>query len=102
MHGEIEIATEALRAGASAYVLKHCAVDTLSHAIWEALSGRVFVSPRISRSLSAVADFSHQKDAHAIHLTQREREVRQSGGRGPHHSRDFFNIEDRFPNGRVS
>jgi len=77
MHGEVEIATEALRAGASAYVLKHSAADTLSHAIWEALSGRVFVSPRISRSLAGVVDFAHQKDAHAIQLTQREREVLQ-------------------------
>jgi DNA-binding NarL/FixJ family response regulator len=77
MHGEVEIAAEALRAGASAYVLKHSAVDTLSHAIWEALGGRTFVSPRITRSLSAVTEFAQQKDANAVQLTPREREVLQ-------------------------
>jgi len=78
MHGELEIATEALRAGASAYVLKHSAIDMLSHAIWEALNGRNFVSPRIARDLAgAVMGIEKQKDVHAVQLTQREREVLQ-------------------------
>ena len=49
MHLDVEIATEALRAGASAYVLKHSATEALSHAIWEVLAGRTYVSPRIAR-----------------------------------------------------
>ncbi len=77
MHGEVEIATEALRAGASAYVLKHSASDTLSHAIWEALSGRIFVSPRIARSMDTVMELVQQNEVQAVQLTQREREVLQ-------------------------
>jgi DNA-binding NarL/FixJ family response regulator len=46
MHMDVEIATEALRAGASGYVLKHSATDALNHAIWEVLEGQTFVSPR--------------------------------------------------------
>ena len=49
MHMDVEIATEALRAGASGYVLKHSATDALSHAIWEVMAGRIYVSPRIAK-----------------------------------------------------
>ena len=77
MHGEIEIAAEALRAGASAYVLKHSAADTLSHAIREALCGRTFVSPRIATNLDIVLEPAQQEEKHAVQLTHREREVLQ-------------------------
>jgi DNA-binding NarL/FixJ family response regulator len=77
MHGEVEIAAEALRAGASAYVLKHSAAETLSHAIRKALDGQTFVSPRMARNLGVFMEVPQQKDAHAIQLTPREREVLQ-------------------------
>ena len=78
MHGNVEVATEALRAGASGYVLKHSAAETLSHAIWEALEGRLYVSPRIARDvMAAVMESSQRKDKLAVQLTQREREVLQ-------------------------
>src|SRR5215475_7856399 len=53
MHADTELASEALRAGASAYVLKHSAAETLSLAIHEALAGRIYVSPRISLDVLA-------------------------------------------------
>ena len=78
MHMDVEIATEALQAGASGYVLKHSATEALSHAIWEVLRGEIYVSPRISRDvMTNLMDRSHRTDALAIHLTQREREVLQ-------------------------
>ena len=78
MHGDIELATEALQAGASAYVLKHSAAETLSHAIWEVLEGRVFVSPRIAGDvMAAVMESSQRKQGLTVQLTQREREVLQ-------------------------
>jgi len=78
MHLDIEIATEALRAGASAYVLKHSATETLSHAIWEALAGRTFVSPRIAQGVMAgVNGRSPDFKNPTVRLTQREREVLQ-------------------------
>lgn len=78
MHLDVEIATEALRAGASAYVLKHSATEALSHAIWEALAGRTFVSPRIARdTMTNVMESLQCGVGLSAHLTQREREVLQ-------------------------
>jgi len=78
MHMDVEIATEALRAGASAYVLKHSATDALSKAIWEVLAGRTFVSPRIAREvMTNVTGFSQCGAGLSVQLTQREREVLQ-------------------------
>jgi DNA-binding NarL/FixJ family response regulator len=76
MHVDVEIASAAFRAGASGYVLKSSATDTLSHAIWEALKGRQFVSPRIAEivKLNVMAS-SQRRDGLAIRLTSREREV---------------------------
>jgi DNA-binding NarL/FixJ family response regulator len=78
MHGDIEVAVEALKAGASGYVLKHSAAEALSHAIWEVLEGRIYVSPRIARDVMAIfMESSQRKDRLAVQLTQREREVLQ-------------------------
>jgi DNA-binding NarL/FixJ family response regulator len=78
MHSDVELATEALRSGASGYVLKHAAAESLSQAIHEVLKGGVYVSPRISVDvLSAVQQTSRHSDRPAVVLTQREREVLQ-------------------------
>jgi len=78
MHLDIEIASEALRAGASAYVLKHSATEALSHAIWEALAGRTYVSARIARDVRTNAmEDSLENAGLSLRLTQREREVLQ-------------------------
>ena len=78
MHADVELAAEALKAGASGYVLKHSAAESLSHAIWNALDGRLFVSPRISNDVMAnVRASSQRRDGQGGHLTPREREVLQ-------------------------
>lgn len=78
MHMDAEIATEAFRAGASGYVLKHSATEALSNAIWEALAGRRFVSPRIAQSVTSnLMQSSHCDEGFSVRLTQREREVLQ-------------------------
>jgi DNA-binding NarL/FixJ family response regulator len=78
MHMDVEVAAEALRAGASGYVLKHSATHTLSHAIWEALKGRQYVSPRIAENVKQnVMASSQRRGGSAIRLTSREREVLQ-------------------------
>ena len=76
MHGDVDVAVEALMAGASGYVLKHSAAEALSHAIWEVLEGRIYVSPRIARDVM-VAVMESPKDKLAVQLTRREREVLQ-------------------------
>jgi DNA-binding NarL/FixJ family response regulator len=78
MHSDVELASQAVRLGASGYVLKHSAVESLSRAIHEVLNGRVYVSPRISVDvLSTVQQTSRHSDGPALVLTQREREVLQ-------------------------
>jgi len=78
MHMDAELATEAFRAGASGYVLKHSATEALSNAIWEVLAGRTFVSPRIALSVTAnLLQTSRCPTGASVRLTQREREVLQ-------------------------
>jgi len=78
MHMDVEIATESIRAGARGYVLKHSATDVLSHAIWEVLAGRIYVSPRIAKAVAAnIAESYPSRNGHSIQLTQRELEVLQ-------------------------
>jgi DNA-binding NarL/FixJ family response regulator len=78
MHEDVQIAAEALRVGASGYVLKHSAAETLSHAISEVLKGHTFVSPRIAKNvMCAVMESSQRKDRQTVQLTPREREVLQ-------------------------
>ena len=47
MHADSAMAAQALRMGASAYVLKSAAASELTHAIREALEGRLYISPGI-------------------------------------------------------
>jgi DNA-binding NarL/FixJ family response regulator len=78
MHSDAELASEALRLGASGYVVKHSAAESLSRAIREVLNGGTYVSPRISVDvLSTLQQTSTHSDRLAVTLTQREREVLQ-------------------------
>jgi DNA-binding NarL/FixJ family response regulator len=59
-------------------VLKHSATEALSNAIWKALAGRTFVSPRIAQIVTAnLMQSSHCATGTSVRLTQREREVLQ-------------------------
>jgi DNA-binding NarL/FixJ family response regulator len=73
MHADPQLATEALRAGASGYVLKHSAGEELITAIQEVLQGRTYLTPRIANdvisSLMAPAKYA------AVTLTPRQCEV---------------------------
>ncbi len=51
MHEDPDLALEAMRAGASGYLLKTSAASELLHAIQEALRGRIYVTPHISRGM---------------------------------------------------
>jgi DNA-binding NarL/FixJ family response regulator len=54
MHHDPELAFEAVRAGASGYVLKNSESSELFRAIEEALKGRTYVSPRIAPEMQEV------------------------------------------------
>ena len=72
-----DLATEAFRAGASGYLLKTSAADELPKAIDEAISGRSYITPLITRGM--VESFIHPppKDRTSGRLTPRQREVLQ-------------------------
>jgi DNA-binding NarL/FixJ family response regulator len=74
MNADPDVASEALRLGASGYVLKSSAGVELKQAIHEALRGRSYITPLITRDL--VGSLIHQK-AHRPDLTPRQREVLQ-------------------------
>jgi DNA-binding NarL/FixJ family response regulator len=79
MHGEVELACEALRAGASGFILKHSAGEELVAAIGQVLGGHVYISPTIAKdviaalAVPAVRGKGAKTDAGA--LTPRQREV---------------------------
>lgn len=72
MHEDVSMATAAIRAGASAYVLKHSGSEALLHAVKEALQGGVHVSSQLAaevmRSLSSGKDEKRE-------LTPRQLEI---------------------------
>jgi DNA-binding NarL/FixJ family response regulator len=71
MQGEAAVAARAMRAGASAYLLKHSAADTLIDAIGEVLNGRTYLAPAVTRDVLTALDGGDK----AIELTPRQRDV---------------------------
>ena len=83
MHDETLFAERALRAGAHGYIMKQEAIDGLVHAIREVLTGRRFVSARMSQIILARLgpDASLSSDRLGS-LTDRELEFCELIGRG--------------------
>ena len=77
MYQDPDMAAEAIRAGASAYVLKTSAASELVKAIREALRGRSFVTPAISRKMKDSFIRDPEGTHHSKELTPRQREVLQ-------------------------
>jgi DNA-binding NarL/FixJ family response regulator len=77
MHEDPDLAVEAMRAGASGYLLKTSASSELLHAIQEALRGRTYITPHISRGMedSFIRDPLGRQRTKS--LTPRQREVVQ-------------------------
>jgi len=66
MHADAPLAAEALRAGASGFVVKHAAGEELLTAIHEALAGRTYLTPRLTKDVLELTKKT---------LTARQREV---------------------------
>lgn len=77
MHQDPDLASEAMEAGASGYLLKTAAAAELVKAIREALRGRSFITPSVARGMEAsfIRDPATKHQARA--LTPRQREVLQ-------------------------
>jgi DNA-binding NarL/FixJ family response regulator len=74
MNPDPDLAGEALRLGASGYVLKSSAAQELKQAIHEALRGRSYITPLITRDV--VGSLIQQRSSRN-ELTARQREVLQ-------------------------
>jgi len=72
MHADAQLATEAFRAGASGYVVKQSAGEELIAAIREALQGRTYLTPLITKDV--IANFTETTPP-TVKLTPRQREV---------------------------
>jgi DNA-binding NarL/FixJ family response regulator len=72
MHGG-QLATEALQAGASGFLLKHSAGEELVTAIREVLQGHVYLTPAVTRDV--IAGMSGGQPTAPPALTPRQREV---------------------------
>jgi len=92
-----DVAAEALRSGASAYVLKRCAGSELMRAIREVIQQRTYVTPFITDGM--VHSLMNGRDAEEIRskLTTRQREVMQllAEGKSMKQAADILGITAR-------
>ena len=72
MHRDASVAARAMRAGASAFLLKHSAGNELIDAIDEVLSGRTYLAPAVTEDMLAAFG---EKGGHEVELTRRQRDV---------------------------
>jgi DNA-binding NarL/FixJ family response regulator len=73
MHADAELATEAMRAGASGFLVKHSAGEELFTAIHEVVHGRTYLTPAVTREV--LARMSDPVKRVETPLTPRQREV---------------------------
>jgi DNA-binding NarL/FixJ family response regulator len=93
MNPDPDLAGEALRLGASGYVLKSSAASELTQAIREALRGRSYITPLIARDV--VGSLIERREG--PELTPRQREVLQllAEGRSMKEAGSILNVAPR-------
>ena len=89
-------ASEAMRIGASGYLLKSSAASELFHAIEVALEGRTYVTPMIMQDMVTSLANGRQPNEASAKLTTRQREVLQLLAEG-HSMKEVANILDLSP-----
>ena len=89
-------ASEAMRIGASGYLLKSSAASELFHAIEVALEGRTYVTPMIMQDMVTSLANGRQPNEASAKLTTRQREVLQLLAEG-HTMKEVANILDLSP-----
>jgi DNA-binding NarL/FixJ family response regulator len=75
MWDDPDLAAEAFRCGASAYVLKNCAVSELQDAVHLAMEQKSYVTPLIARGMIESLSKPAPRAAPEQQLTERQREV---------------------------
>lgn len=97
MNEDPELAVEAMRYGASGYVLKKSAASELLQAMQLAIRGKSYVTPQIARGIEECFIRNPQGTSHPRSLTPRQREVVQllAEGRSMKEAADVLNIATR-------
>ena len=74
MNPDPDLAAEAFRLGASAYLLKTSAASELVQAIREVLRGGTYVTPQMTKDMvgSAIQNFKRRVTSHELTLRQKE------------------------------
>jgi len=73
MHHDAARATQAIKAGASAFLLKESAGEELVTAIREALEGHVYLTPSVTKAV--ISQMADARNNHAPELTARQLDV---------------------------
>ena len=73
MHHDAELATRAMRAGASAFLLKHSAGDELLTAVHQAVEGRMYLTPALTKEV--IERMATSPTDSEPQLTARQRDV---------------------------
>jgi DNA-binding NarL/FixJ family response regulator len=73
MHNDADLATRAMRSGASGFILKHSAGEELLNAIDQVLQGRVYLTPALTREV--MERMSGPPRPSTPQLTTRQRDV---------------------------
>jgi DNA-binding NarL/FixJ family response regulator len=97
MNEDPDLAAEAMRCGASAYLLKKCAASELFRAIQDALKGKSYITPQIARGMKESFIQNSQGRARRKTLTDRQREVMQllAEGKSMKEAADSLNVTPR-------
>jgi len=102
MHPEVEMATEAFRAGVCGYVLKQSASKELVTAIKEVANGRVYLTPLIAKDfitalVEAQPSVERQAAVEPVSLSPRQKQVLQliAEGRTMKEVGNMLNISSR-------
>ena len=97
MHPDVDYATEALRAGASGYVLKNSAASELVTALQEVLRGRTYLTPLVAKDVIAgLLETPASPEGPSPTLTSRQREILQLVAEG-HSTKEIATILNISP-----
>jgi len=97
MNDDPDLAVEAMRSGASGYLLKSSAAEELLRAIQTALKGKVYVTPLIARGMQKSFIRNPEARGQAKALTPRQREVVHllAEGKSMKQAADILHIKER-------
>lgn len=97
MNDDPDLAVEAMRSGASGYLLKSSAAEELLRAIQMALKGNRYVTPLIAKGMEKSFIKNPDAKGQAKSLTPRQREVVQllAEGKSMKEAADVLNVKER-------